>query len=138
MSLPESPAHDLGLRLEGPWQRAAAFAGLLGTNGQLSPTIFAENPVLVRNGNIYHVRAIQQIYGEHGLTFLSAIDNGLLLTLGRGKEIIRTLGSGIGLVLSVPLTTGVAALTVAGAAPGPGPDADATAPRRAAGPRRAA
>ena len=31
------------------------------------------------------------------------------------EEIIRTLGSGIGLVLSVPLTTGVAALTVAGA-----------------------
>lgn len=46
MSLPESPAHDLGLRLEGPWQRAAAFAGLLGTNGQLSPTIFAEMTAL--------------------------------------------------------------------------------------------
>ncbi|MBW8322845.1 MAG: FIST C-terminal domain-containing protein [Arenimonas sp.] len=61
----------------------------------LSPTIFAENPVLVRNGNIYHVRAIQQIYGENGLTFLSAIDDGLLLTLGRGKEIIRTLDSGL-------------------------------------------
>ncbi|GEO87469.1 MULTISPECIES: FIST signal transduction protein [Alphaproteobacteria] len=63
--------------------------------GELSPTIFAENPVLVRNGNIYHVRAIQQIHGEHGLTFLSAIDDGLLLTLGRGKEIIRTLDSGL-------------------------------------------
>lgn len=46
MSLPESPAHDLRLRLEGPWQRAAAFAGLLGTNGQLSPTIFAEMTAL--------------------------------------------------------------------------------------------
>ena len=63
--------------------------------GALSPTIFAENPVLVRNGNIYHVRAIQQIHGENGLTFLSAIDDGLLLTLGRGKEIIRTLDSGL-------------------------------------------
>ena len=62
----------------------------------------------------------------------------LLSTEQFSEEIIRTLGSGIGLVLSVPLTTGVAALTVAGAAPGPGPDADATAPRRAAGPRRAA
>lgn len=61
----------------------------------LSPTIFAENPVLVRNGNIYHVRAIQQIHGENGLTFLSAIDDGLLLTLGRGKEIIRTLDTGL-------------------------------------------
>ncbi|MBC7140926.1 MAG: FIST signal transduction protein, partial [Rhodobacteraceae bacterium] len=30
-----------------------------------------------------------------GLTFLSAIDDGLLLTLGRGKEIIRTLDAGL-------------------------------------------
>lgn len=62
---------------------------------ELSPTIFAENPVLVRNGNLYHVRAIQQIHGEHGLTFHSAIDDGLLLRLGRGKEIIRTLDTGL-------------------------------------------
>ncbi|MEY9559138.1 FIST signal transduction protein [Sinorhizobium fredii] len=62
---------------------------------ELSPMTFAENPVLVRNRNLYHVRAIQQIHGEHGLTFLSAIDDGLLLTLGRGKEIIRTLDSGL-------------------------------------------
>lgn len=62
---------------------------------ELSPTIFAENPVLVRNRNLYHVRAIQQIQGKHGLTFLSAIDDGLLLTLGRGKEIIRTLDAGL-------------------------------------------
>ncbi|APG89080.1 hypothetical protein SAMCCGM7_pC1902 (plasmid) [Sinorhizobium americanum CCGM7] len=62
---------------------------------ELSPTIFAENPVLVRNGNLYHVRAIQQNQGKHGLTFLSAIDDGLLLRLGRGKEIIRTLDSGL-------------------------------------------
>lgn len=62
---------------------------------ELSPKIFAENPVLVRNRNLYHVRAIQQIHGAHGLTFLSAIDDGLLLTLGRGKEIIRTLDTGL-------------------------------------------
>lgn len=61
----------------------------------LSPKIFAENPVLVRNRNLYHVRAIQQIHGANGLTFLSAIDDGLLLTLGRGKEIIRTLDMGL-------------------------------------------
>ncbi|MDT8858092.1 FIST N-terminal domain-containing protein [Paracoccaceae bacterium Fryx2] len=61
----------------------------------LSPIIFAENPVLVRNGNIFHVRAIQQIHPDGGLTFLSAIDNGLLLTLGQGKEIIRTLDAGL-------------------------------------------
>ncbi|WP_253383203.1 FIST N-terminal domain-containing protein [Notoacmeibacter sp. MSK16QG-6] len=61
----------------------------------LSPIVFAENPVLVRNRNLYHVRGIQQIHENGGLTFLSAIDDGLLLTLGSGKEIIRTLDSSL-------------------------------------------
>ncbi|MBP1848796.1 FIST N-terminal domain-containing protein [Rhizobium halophytocola] len=75
---------------------AVEYARLVGVSvDALSPTIFAENPVLVRNGDLYHVRAIQQNHDGHGLTFLSAIDNGLLLTLGRGKEIIRTLESGL-------------------------------------------
>ena len=89
------PEERLVLEINGS-PAAEEYARLVGVPVHaLSPTIFAENPVLVRNGNIYHVRAIQQIYGEHGLTFLSAIDNGLLLTLGRGKEIIRTLDSGL-------------------------------------------
>ncbi len=72
------------------------YARLVGvTTDQLSPIIFAENPVLVRSGNTYHVRAIQQMRQDGGLTFLSAIDDGLLLTLGRGKEIIRTLDAGL-------------------------------------------
>ena len=39
----------------------------------------------------------------------------LLSTEPFAEEIVRTLGPGIGLVLSVPLTTGVAALTVGSA-----------------------
>ncbi len=62
---------------------------------QLSPQVFAENPVLVRNNHNYHVRAIQEAPGAHALSFLSAIDDGLLLTLGRGKEILRTLEAGL-------------------------------------------
>lgn len=54
---------------------------------------------------------------------------GLLLSTEQfAEEIVRTIGTGIGLILSVPLTTGVAALTV-GAAPQP----DGSRPRRAAG-----
>lgn len=56
------------------------------------------------------------------LLVLSLYDQPLHLLLSTeqfAEEIIRTLGSGIGLVLSVPLTTGVAALTVEGAAGGP-------------------
>jgi hypothetical protein len=57
----------------------------------LSPKVFAENPVLVRNGKTWHVRAIQQVAEDDGLWFLSAIDDGLVLTLGRGTEILKTL-----------------------------------------------
>lgn len=51
----------------------------------------------------------------------------LLSTEPFAEEIVRTLGSGIGLVLSVPLTTGVAALTVGGAVAA----VSASRPRRA-------
>lgn len=62
---------------------------------ELSPKIFAENPVLVRNGNSWHVRAIQQVEDNGGLWFLSAIDDGLVLTLGQGTEILSMLESGL-------------------------------------------
>ncbi|MBN9888224.1 FIST N-terminal domain-containing protein [Salipiger abyssi] len=58
---------------------------------QLSPQIFAENPMLVRQNMNYHVRAIHDAPGAHALSFLGAIDDGLILTLGRGKEILETL-----------------------------------------------
>lgn len=61
----------------------------------LSPEVFAENPVLVRNGKSWHVRAIQQVVEDGGLSFLSAIDDGLVLTLGRGTEILNTLERGL-------------------------------------------
>ncbi|GGA11035.1 hypothetical protein GCM10011326_23670 [Salipiger profundus] len=58
---------------------------------QLSPQVFAENPMLVRQNMNYHVRAVHDAPGAHALSFLGAIDDGLILTLGRGKEIIETL-----------------------------------------------
>ncbi len=58
---------------------------------ELSPRVFAENPVLVRNLDNWHVRAIQQVLENGSLAFLSAIENGLVLTLGQGKEIIETM-----------------------------------------------
>jgi len=58
---------------------------------QLSPEVFAENPMLVRQNMNYHVRAVHDAPGAHALSFLGAIDDGLILTLGRGKEILETL-----------------------------------------------
>lgn len=61
----------------------------------LSPQVFAENPVLVRSRNVWHVRAIQGVSTDGSLAFLSAIDDGLILTLGRGTEILRMLEQGL-------------------------------------------
>lgn len=89
------PEERLVLEINGS-PAAQEYARLVGVAVEdLSPIIFAENPVLVRNRNLFHVRAIQQIHKGQGLTFLSAIDDGLLLTLGRGKEIIATLDAGL-------------------------------------------
>lgn len=71
---------------------AQEYARLVGMNvDELSPRVFAENPVLVRNNRLYHVRAIQEVQADGALSFFSAIDVGLLLTLGQGREILRTL-----------------------------------------------
>ncbi|WP_162617611.1 FIST N-terminal domain-containing protein [Yoonia maritima] len=71
---------------------ADEYARLIGYDvADLSPRVFAENPVLVRNLDNWHVRAIQEVLDDGALTFLSAIENGLVLTLARGKEIIKTM-----------------------------------------------
>ncbi len=89
------PDERLVLEINGT-PAATEYARLVGVrHDELSPIIFAENPVLVRSGHTYHVRAIQEMRQDGGLTFLSAIDDGLILTLGRGKEIIRTLDAGL-------------------------------------------
>lgn len=75
---------------------AEEYARLVGVKvDELSPTVFAENPVLVRNNTLYHVRAIQSVEPGGALSFFSAIDDGLLLTLGRQQEILRTLETGL-------------------------------------------
>ncbi|MBL3569628.1 FIST signal transduction protein [Rhodovulum sp. BSW8] len=85
------PEERLVLELNGA-PAAKEYARLVGCPVEaLSPQVFAEHPVLVRNNSIYHVRAIQKVAETGALSFLSAIDDGLLLTLGRGREILRTL-----------------------------------------------
>lgn len=68
------------------------YARLVGCREQdLSPQIFAENPLLVRHNMEYYVRAISDARPDRTLSFLAAIDDGLVMTIGRGKEIIETL-----------------------------------------------
>lgn len=89
------PEERLVLEINGA-PAAREYARYVGCSvDELSPKVFADNPVLVRNGKSWHVRAIQQVADDDGLWFLSAIDDGLVLTLGQGTEILKTLESGL-------------------------------------------
>ena len=89
------PEERMVLELNGS-PAAMEYARLVGVEvNDLSPQVFAENPVLVRNNELYHVRAIQKVHENGALSFFSAIDDGLLLTLGHGTEILRTLNAGL-------------------------------------------
>ena len=68
------------------------YARLVGCPVQaLSPEVFAENPMLLRHNSRHYVRAISDTKDHGALAFLAAIDDGLILTLGRGREILKTL-----------------------------------------------
>jgi hypothetical protein len=67
---------------------AREYARLVGKDpDQLSPFIFASNPVVVRVGGHHHVRAIQKVEENGDLLFFSAIDEGLVLTLADASDI---------------------------------------------------
>lgn len=73
---------------------AEAYAHLVGVRPEdLTPFIFASNPLLVRAGGRYHVRSIQQVVAGQGLQLLSAIEEGVVLTLGRAQDIADRLDS---------------------------------------------
>ncbi|MGB3246592.1 MAG: FIST N-terminal domain-containing protein [Sulfitobacter sp.] len=71
---------------------AQEYARLVGCAvDDLSPLIFAENPMLIEYRGAHYVRAISDAGADGSLSFLGAIDDGLIMTLGRGQEIIETL-----------------------------------------------
>jgi hypothetical protein len=57
----------------------------------LSPFVFATHPTLVRVGGKYHVRSIQKVEEDNGLSFLCAIDEGLVMTVGKAQGIVTHL-----------------------------------------------
>jgi len=58
---------------------------------ELNPQIFAAYPVMLKIGGEYYVRSIQKVNPDGSLTFFCAIDNGLVLTVGRGKALVESL-----------------------------------------------
>ncbi|MFK7880720.1 FIST N-terminal domain-containing protein [Roseobacter sp.] len=75
---------------------ALEYARLVGCAVEdLSPLIFAENPMLIEYKNNHYVRAISDADENGALSFMAAIDDGLIMTLGQGQEIIKTLQTGL-------------------------------------------
>ncbi len=75
---------------------AQEYARLVGCAVEdLSPHIFAENPMLVEHNQNHYVRAISDATDSHALSFLAAIDDGLIMSLGKGREIMATLKDGL-------------------------------------------
>lgn len=57
----------------------------------LSSEIFAANPVMLKIGGSYYVRSISKLNSNGSLTFFCAIENGLVLTLGKSTDITEQL-----------------------------------------------
>lgn len=63
----------------------------LGAGRRLTPMIFAAHPVVVRVGGVFYVRSIQKVNEDESLTFFCAIDEGIVLTVARGVDIVDNL-----------------------------------------------
>ena len=58
---------------------------------KLTPLIFSTHPVVVRVGDGTFVRSIQKVNDDGSLTFFCAIDEGIVLTVASGVDLVRNL-----------------------------------------------
>ncbi|MBL8750073.1 MAG: FIST C-terminal domain-containing protein [Planctomycetes bacterium] len=58
---------------------------------KLTPLIFATHPVVVRIGGQHYVRSIQKVNEDESLTFFCAIEEGLVLTVAQGVDLVQDL-----------------------------------------------
>lgn len=71
---------------------AEEYARLVGLEpDRLTPMIFAAHPVVVRIGGQYYVRSIQKVNPDGSLSFFCAIDEGIVLTVAEGLDILGCL-----------------------------------------------
>ncbi|MGY2047720.1 FIST signal transduction protein [Methylobacterium sp. JK268] len=70
---------------------AAEYARALGLQPEmLTPTVFAANPLAVRVGGDYFCRSIHRLNADGSLTFLCALDEGVVLTLAGRRDLVAT------------------------------------------------
>jgi hypothetical protein len=71
---------------------AEEYARIIGKSvDELKPVVFSEYPLLLRLGGQYHVRSIQRVNEDGSLTFFCAIDEGLVLRLASGENLVENL-----------------------------------------------
>lgn len=71
---------------------AREFARLVGLEvDALTPMVFAAHPVVVRVGGEVFVRSIQKVNEDESLTFFCAIDEGIVLTVANGGDMVANL-----------------------------------------------
>ena len=75
------------------------FARLVGLQmDELTPLIFATYPVVVRVGGEYFVRSIAKVNSDESLSFFCAIDEGIVLTIAKGVDLVDNLNQAFSLV----------------------------------------
>lgn len=71
---------------------AREYARVIGLPKEdLNPLVFAAHPLVVRVGGEYHVRSIQRVNDDESLSFLCAIDEGIVLTVAESGDIVQDL-----------------------------------------------
>ncbi len=58
---------------------------------KLTPLIFSTYPVVVKVGGAYYVRSIQKVNEDESLTFFCAIEEGIVLTVAQGVDLVENL-----------------------------------------------
>jgi hypothetical protein len=70
---------------------AEGYAHALGlTVDALTPDVFSQHPILVNIGGEHYVRSIQKANADGSMTFYCAIEDGLVVRVGRGVDIQET------------------------------------------------
>jgi len=71
---------------------AEEYARLIGLKSdELVPDVFSRYPIMLEIGGEYYVRSLQKKNADGSLTFYCAIDNGLVLTIARGVDMVENL-----------------------------------------------
>ena len=66
------------------------YARVLGLEpDQLNPAVFSENPLLLKISGEWYVRSVQRHNADNSLSMFSAIEEGLVLTIGKGVDISK-------------------------------------------------